>query len=284
MTTGRSVSRQRNVAARAARAPFIAFFDDDAWVEASAILVGLELLESGQAEVVGGPALTRQDVGLFEGAAGLTSGSRFGMCHASARARALGEPRATDGEEFSLCNLILSREAFLRVDGLDESLYPGEDPDLWRRLGRAGVSMMYHPDQVVLRGRRRTLGAFALQHFKYGQGRGARFDRWRPQEFIYLIPTIFALYLVLLPLSPLPDIGLRLYLLLSVLAGVRAGNRGGKMSQGLLSILLFPVMHVAYGLGMGIGLLGWGPKPGVGEPELTIQELKADTLTQGISP
>lgn len=266
VSQGRSVSRQRNQAVMQAKAPVVVFLDDDTEVPAQTLLLGLSVIESEQAEVVGGPALTRGGVGLFEGAAGLAISSRFGMFHAAARARPRGEPRATDGEEYSLCNLMMRRDLYLAVDGLDESLYPGEDPDLWRRLGRAKAKMMYHPEMVVYRGRRRGLLAFALQHFKYGQGRGVRLERWRPQEVLYLVPTFFTLYLMLIPW--LPKWGLQLYCALSCLASLRAQARSGSWQKAVLCGLLFPVMHISYGLGMALGLLGWGPTPGRGEPEL----------------
>lgn len=265
---GTFVSRQRNVAAAAAAAPVLAFLDDDAQITPETLALGLDLIESGEADVVGGPALTRPDAGFFETAAGLTSASRFGMFRASARARVVGPARETDGEEFSLCNILIRREVFFEVGGLDEALYPGEDPDLWRRLGRAGLRMLYHPGFSVFRGRRRSLAEFSSQHFWYGRGRGIRLSRWRTQELVYLVPTLFTLYLLALPILPLPKLGLWLYLSLSLLAGLRAGWRAGRPACGFLCAGLFGVMHVSYGLGMAVGLLGFGPPLGQGEPSL----------------
>ncbi len=265
---GTFVSRQRNLAASQARAPILAFLDDDAQISPEVLALGLELVEGGEAEVLGGPALTRPDAGLFETAAGLASASRFGMFRASARARVVGPARPTDGEEFSLCNILIRRDTFFEVGGLDEALYPGEDPDLWRRLGRSEARMVYHPGFVVFRGRRRTLAEFSSQHFRYGRGRGIRLTRWRSQELVYLLPTLFTLYLIGLLFLPLPELGFWFYLVLSLVAGVRAGWRSKRPASGLLCAALFGVMHVSYGVGMAVGLVGFGPPRGRGEPTL----------------
>lgn len=273
VTRGRAVSRQRNQAVALARGEILFFMDDDTRLDPAVLVDGLALLEQGPVEVVGGPALTRPEAGLFERAAGLVCASRFGVLHLRARATPVGEePRAVDGEEFILCNLMMKRETYLRVGGLDEELYPGEDPDLWRRLRQAGARMMYLPKQIVYRGRRRTLAGFALQHFRYGQGRGVRRSLWGFKDKLFLLPTIFVLYLLLLPFLPLPSWPLHFYLALGLGAGLRVALRSGSPASGVLAFTLFPVMHLSYGLGLAAGLFGLGLPQGQAEPSIEVHQ------------
>jgi hypothetical protein len=257
---GRGASLQRNLAARAARAPILYFLDDDSCAQADTLSRGLALLESRQAAAVGGPAVTWSRGSFWERCFGEVFSSPWGTLHIRARSTPVGGLRSVNGEELILCNLMIRKSWYVRVRGLDEQLHPGEETDLLRRLSDQGASLYYDPAMVVARGRRRHVPAFWLQHFRYGRGRGCQFGRaFRGRDLIFLVPSLFTLYLLSLALASHPPwmrIPLYLYLACSAVAGLVIGRRRGA-ALGLTCAALFPVLHTAYGTGFLAGWMGF---------------------------
>ena len=181
--------------------------------------------------------------------------SPFGSGVVRARSTPVGELRAVDGEELVSCNLLMSKRWFDRVGGLDESLYPGEDVDLLKRLRALNAPMYYHPRAVVERSRRRSVARLGYQYYRYGQGRGLRFlKHLRLEDLVFLLPTLLLFYLLASPW--LPAHGLYVYMAVALLEGGRIGQRLSSPRAALLCAALFPIQHLSYGWGMLMGLLG----------------------------
>ena len=267
VTRGRAPAQQRNHAAAKARGAVLYFLDDDCRVSPETLRRGLAFLDSGDAAAIGGPAVTLSQASFLEECCGLAISSPLGTLHMRARATPVGTLRRVGGEELIMCNLMIKKSWYLHVDGLNGGLYPGEERDFWRRLVERGAALYYDPDMIIERGRRRTLRSFISQHFRYGQARGHQFTR---AEWFFGIPTMFVIYLVALGLCPhrTPGLPLELYLMLSTLAGILIASRSRSLTRGLCSALLFPVMHVAYGLGMLTGWLGARPPVWPAPPDL----------------
>lgn len=255
VTIGGCPARQRNAAVAEARSEILYFVDDDTWIAPETLKSMLDRMQALGAAALGGPAVTRAEAGLFERIVGEVMASRLGSGVVRARSAPVGALRPVQGEELVSCNLLMRREWFLRVGGLDEAIYPGEDVDLLKRLREARASMYYDPEAVVERTRRRSVGGLAYQYYRYAQGRGLRFLRHlRPKDLIFLLPTLLLGNLLLIPW--LPPHGLLLYALLALAEGVRIGRQLGSAKAALLSAALFPVQHLSYGWGMLVGLLG----------------------------
>lgn len=260
VTLGGCPARQRNKAVEQAQSELLYFVDDDSWVAPETLSLMVETLERHQAAALGGPAVTRPEAGWFERLVGEVMASPFGSGTVRARSVALGGLRPVAGEELVSCNLLMTRNWFLAAGGLDEVLYPGEDVDLAKKLRALEAPMYYHPEAVVQRSRRRRIQALAYQYYRYGQGRGLRFWRHaRPQDLVFLLPSLLLLNLLLAPW--LPPHGLVLYLVLAACESARLGRRLRSWRAGLTAWLLFPVQHLAYGWGMIVGQLGIAARP-----------------------
>lgn len=267
VAVGGSPSRQRNLAAQMACAKTLYFLDEDSHVSPRTVDRMLDRLASSRANALGGPALTHPRAQLFERCVGEVMATSLGSGLARARAIPLGEPRRVAGEELVGCNLMIEKRWYLQVGGLDESLYPGEDVDLMKRLHTAGALLLYDPEASVERTRRRDIWQFAYQFYRYGRARGLGFHKSpRALDLVFLMPAVLLLYAALA--RWLPPQGLLLYAALILVEAVRIGwklRAGGALA---LCLALFPIQHLAYGWGTLAGLLrlptrGPGPVLGV---------------------
>jgi GT2 family glycosyltransferase len=254
IAVGGCPARQRNAAAAQANADLLYFVDDDTWVTPETLKLMIDTLQRLDAVALGGPAVTHDRAGWFERCVGEVMASRICSGVVRARSTPVGQLRAVAGEELVSCNLLMRRSWFRRVGGLDEGLYPGEDVDLVKRLRACHAPMYYCPEARVERTRRRTVSGLSYQYYRYGQGRGLRFLKHvRAEDLVFLLPTALLFYFLLLPW--LPAIGAYLYAGLAFLESVRIC--GGALLRALVCALLFPVIHLSYGWGMLVGLLGF---------------------------
>ena len=100
------------------------------------------------------------------------------------------------------CNVLVRRQAFIQVGGLDESLHVGEDVDLCWRLMAAKHHLLYIPrGHVQHKHRNRFLSGF-LRRFDYGTSEAvlyARFPRvvkqfpWQPAGIGMILAAAAAL-------------------------------------------------------------------------------------------
>lgn len=254
---GRQPSRQRNRAAAQARGELLYFLDDDSLVSPNFLRRAAEHFADPRTAVAGGPSLTPPTDTPFQRAAGIVLASPLGGGGARNRYRRTGTARETSERELILCNLAFRRELFLSLGGLDERLYPNEENELMDRIARAGWRMVHDPELAVFRSQRPTLRAFLRQFFGYGRGRGEQTRIAGPRGVVDFVPSLFLLYLCLLPLALHPASLLPLFcyggavLAFSLAEAVRAGLPGAFPRL----LLLFPSLHLAYGAGLIRGLL-----------------------------
>jgi GT2 family glycosyltransferase len=180
--------------------------------------------------------------------------SAFGAGIVRARATPAGQARRVAGEELVGCNLMIAKGWFQKVGGLDESLYPGEDVDLLKRLHAEGAVLIYDPEAKVQRTRRRSLQQLAYQFYRYGRARGLGFYKMpRALDLIFLAPAALLVYLALS--AWLPWEGLALYAGLALLEGLRIGWKLRSSWAAALCSAMFMIQHLAYGWGTLAGLL-----------------------------
>ena len=257
VSEGTNPSRQRNQAARLAQGEILYFLDDDSKVYSNTLWEGLRHLLNSTAVVVGGPALTRSDAAPCEGALGAVLGTHIGGGVTRPRNRSVGELRSTCGEELVLCNLMVRRELYLDMNGLKESLYPGEEVEFLQRLYRANIPMLYNPNMVVERTQRQNVGAFVRQIFSYGvaRGRRTRITRdWRSVQFV--LPSVLVGYLIILGvfrahISLLPSMAYGAAIFATLLTLLRDGH---SLKTTTLAAPLLIVLHLTYGISF---LVGW---------------------------
>ncbi len=278
LAEGNNPSRQRNQGARLANGEVLYFIDDDSYINEQTIEAGLRHFSNPDVTAVGGPSVTHSDASLFEQTTGAVLGSAFGAARTKARNRPVGATRQSDGEEITSCNLMIRKKDYILASGMNECLYPGEEMELLRRLASAGNVIYYEPDMIVSRTRRRTPVEFAKQYFSYGSARGRHILQTRQASDLIFVAPAFLLLVLLLAvigitcLVCLPSQPESLYRLLTVLTRsavtllavytvfivLSAGQILVKENPliAFSSLLVFPLLHLAYGAGLLAGLFG----------------------------
>lgn len=166
-------ARVKNLAARYARGPYFIFVDHDVLLHPD--FIGEHLADAGRGHVLQGkrsflpPAFS---TGILQGASFAVPGpflpglqNRKNALHLPRLGRLLSVPRSFQ-TSLRGCNLSMTREDFLLVDGYDETfdrLWGREDSDICYRLFHAGVrcrnlafrALVYHLDHPVRKNRER---------------------------------------------------------------------------------------------------------------------------------
>ncbi|PWT97549.1 MAG: hypothetical protein C5B53_07895 [Candidatus Melainabacteria bacterium] len=256
---GNSRSGQRNKAVERATSDFIYFLDDDSYVDKNCIIEALRYFENPDVAIVGGPAVTHDHATFFETCAGLVVSSVFGALITRARNTPCGQPRAVKGDELIGCNLMVRKSAFQAVGGMDARFQIGEDIEFLRRVHESGKLLYYNPKMIVSRTRRKTVDDFVRQFASYGQARGMveLSTHLQLSDFIYFLPSLFLLYLLLLSLCPsaIFAMPLLLYTALALAAAAWIGWTNQSLLLAACTFPLFFVLHLSYGVGVLAGVI-----------------------------
>lgn len=177
VTWGRHPSRQRNLAVKACRAPWILFLDSDSRVQPGLVQGLLAAAKALDAVAAGGPNLPLEDEGPWGRLFDPVLASWAGSGASRARYSPVGATRLSGEKELILCNLLMRRDAFLASGGFREDLYPNEENELFNRLQAKGGRLAYVPQAQVRRPRRQSPGEFVHQAFRYGRGRAQQMRR-----------------------------------------------------------------------------------------------------------
>ena len=254
---GKCPSRQRNAAAAAAAGELLCFLDDDSQISPEFLHTMTRHFDDPGVAAVGGPSLTPESDTALQQAFGMALGSVIGGGLMRNRYRQVGSIRATCDQELILCNLSFRKDIFLDYGGFEDRLYPNEENELMERIMRGGGLLIHDPDLAVNRSQRPTLKAFCRQLFSYGRGRGEQTILSGAIKPITCVPSLFLLYLLLLPLAhkPVYYLPLLCYLLLTVSVSVREAVRTRRPRSAVLLPVVFVLFHVCYGLGVVRGLV-----------------------------
>jgi len=162
----RNPALRRNRAAAQARAPILAFLDDDAAAEPGWLAAGVRALAS--AEIAGGPDAGPSDAPYSERISDLLLatpivGSGVPAHEWSPRGGAVKAPH-----DVALCNLFVARATFESLGGFDETFgYIGEDTDFVRRALDSGARVVLDPAVRVRHRRRGFPGPYLAQRWRY---------------------------------------------------------------------------------------------------------------------
>ncbi len=210
-------------------------------------------------DMVGGPHLNPKKETYFGKVSGYALGSFFGSSSSSLRYNTGKEMLNADERHLTGANLIFKSKVLKKVQ-FDESLYPGEDPNFIKDAKKEGFKVAYSPDIKVFQRRRDNFMDFAKQIFYYGS---ARPNKEKFSETLkmpsYLIPPLFLIYLVLIPLFLLISkwfiIPLIIYALLNIFFSAYEGIKNKDLSATTILPFIFLIIHLSYGAGFMKGLL-----------------------------
>lgn len=188
-----TIAAKRNTAARLSALPFLALIDSDAYPDkdwASNAVVHLE--SDAGIWAVGGPNLSPMDRPSGERFVGSALKSPLVSGKWTYRKRI--EP-ARRVDDLPSCNLIVRRDRYLELGGMDEALITGEDMEFCARLRGAGGEILYTPDVLVFH-KARNLVNFIAQRLTYGTSVPSLVRRRQNLDFIFLcLPAAFVLFM-----------------------------------------------------------------------------------------
>jgi GT2 family glycosyltransferase len=161
-----TIPAKRNRGARETERPVLAFIDSDAfpgvgWLDNA--VRGLR--EHPEAGAVAGPNVPPLEQPLSEHFVGIALQSEFCAHNASYVKRPAASVRLVNNMPSS--NLIVRRDEYLAMGGMDERFNGGEDVEFCRRLVKANKPILYMPD-VLIYHKNRRFSQFVLQRFAYG--------------------------------------------------------------------------------------------------------------------
>ncbi len=274
---GTRPSCQRNRAAEVATGEILYFLDDDSRVEPDLLHRAEAHYADSRVAAVGGPSLTPLTDTVMQQSFGAALASFIGGGGVRNRYRRSGWVRTTGDHELILCNLSFRRELFLSCGGLDERLYPNEENELMDRLRQEGRQLIHDPDLAIQRSQRSTYSSFIRQLFTYGRGRAEQTLISQRVSPMSLMPALFLLYLLLLPLLHKPVYTLPLLCYAVAVALTATWDAFQRRLPALLLLLpiMLPTLHLAYGAGLIWGII----RPrfrnnGNADPEVTLRRVK----------
>ncbi len=155
----------------------------------------------------------------------------------------------------------------------DENMTQCEDTDFNHQLIKKGYILLKHPKANVYQYRRKNLSQFTQQMINYGEGRCKLAIKYRETlRPHHLIPTLIVIYLIILLimlilflmntiniyqylLTAIPFI---IYLIINLIFTVRI-IVGRRSLEHVYTFLIFPAVHVGYGIGFLKGLINLIP-------------------------
>lgn len=248
-----------NAAIQASSGGVIARVDSHSELSNDYLARAVELLKETGADNVGG---IQQAVGTtpFQRAVAAAMTSRFGTGDAIFHYG--GAPGPTDTVYLG----VFRRDALDRVGGFDESLVRNQDYELNVRIRESGGVVYFHPDLRVIYRPRATLRGLVRQYFEYGRWkrevvrRHPGSVRWRQ-----LVPPITVVGLAIsliagLVIHPGLLVPAGAYVL-AVLMAAAAGTVREGASIGTRLLLIYPALHLPWGIGFLVGPPRGNPPP-----------------------
>jgi GT2 family glycosyltransferase len=156
----RGAATARNHGIEAAGGELLAFTDDDCIVPPDWLLRHERLHADAKIGAAGGPLVSAAP-NFFD---------RFDMARYPAWHAPTADPEPAPADELYANNLSVRREVLERVGRFDERYLSGEDPQLTRRIGRAGYALLRDPELRVEHGKVHTLRSYLVTRFHRGCG------------------------------------------------------------------------------------------------------------------
>ena len=210
-----TMSKKRNLAVKKSKDKYIAFIDSDAYPAKKWILNGIKLLKkNNQVAIVTGPDLPFKNQKGWSYIISLAHKS-FLLSGSKIFRKNIKNERIC--KQASSCNMILKKDLYNKVGGMDEKIYIGEDKDLCDKINDY-FKILYSP-KVKIFHKVRDFIPFILQRFSYGtciadiikNNKKISFN-----NFQYFVPMMIVFYYLLLPFSIINNFFITLFLLILI--------------------------------------------------------------------
>jgi len=251
---GKNTSENRNYGIKKSKGRLIAFVDDDAIVDKNWLKNAEDFFNEYNVDILGGPQLTPKNDSFFGKLAGAAIESYW--CSYKMSKRYKKAKINLNANELSLtsANCFVKKNVFKKLNGFNTKLWPGEDPEFFSRAKENGFKIAYSPDLIIYHKRRNNLFSLLKQHYNYGNVRLKK--EWinkKNVNFVMIIPTVFTLYIIFLPILLLFSkqffFPIKLHLIIDILVGIYIALKKNILYLPFLPFVFF-LVHFSYGLGM----------------------------------
>jgi len=211
----------------------------------------IEAIASGECDAAGGFLIQKGKTPMGHAIAQVMS-SRFGV--GDTPFRTTQKRMYVDSVAFA----VYDRKVFDKVGLLDEELVRNQDDEFHYRLNEAGFRILMLPELEVIYYVRDSLKALFIQYYQYGLYKPLVFKKvFSGMKWRHLVPAFFVLYLLSFLLVlwwPFWMLPLIMYLVMDIYFSL---NSPQSWNVKVRSLIVFPVLHIAYGSGFIMGLWKW---------------------------
>ena len=157
------------------------------------------------------------------------------------------------------------REELIELGKFDEELVRNQDDELNFRVVKSGKKILLSPKIKSIYYSRASLKKLWKQYYQYGFWKVRVMQKHkRPASLRHLVPMLFCLFIIIGSILSiffstariLFLIVLGLYLLLDLLFSIKISSKESFKYLGYL-LIIFPLLHLSYGLGFIIGLINF---------------------------
>ena len=254
IVTGQTtISAKRNWAADISKTAYLAFIDSDAYPIEDWLTNALPLLQCPDVGAVGGPNLSPPEQSRSEQIVGYSLKSLLVSGIATYR-KVRSNRRNVD--DLPSCNLIVKRNVYQHLGGMNEDLFTGEDVDFCIRLRDAGLRIVYDPNIAVYH-KNRDLKRFILQRITYGASVPELLKKGLNKRcLIMLLPAFALLYLAAFPIIIWVGFFVLSYLAMLILYCIVVVFEAIRLSSVIMDIPSLILVLVVGNLAPGIGTIG----------------------------
>lgn len=196
-------AQARNFAAAKAKGEILAFCDDDSILPQNWLRTADSYFLQNKGDLIGGPVIAPKNSPFKYRLSGYLAGSRFTMGFAAYKFTAFNEREAINSD-LILANNFIRKNIFDQVGGFDKDQVPCEENLLYEKVRKNGYKLLYVPKLACVHPSKPIFLPLARKVYFYATGRGLLIIR-APQTFHlqYLIPSLFVLSLIFLPIISL---------------------------------------------------------------------------------
>ena len=216
-TNEKNMSAKRNLGANFADTKYIAFLDSDAYPNENWFLNAKMLLEKDPSlGIITGPELSFPDQTFIENTVGICNRSFLILGSHNFR-KSITKSRYYS--EASACNIIIRREDYIKVGGMDGNLYLGEDQEFSHRFVRLSKKkIFFFSNEVVIFHKDRGFKGFIVQRYARGLTaanilskiqnflKDISLNNFIKQRFELFLPLLFIIFLFCFPLFLINEI------------------------------------------------------------------------------
>lgn len=191
-------AEKRDIGVKKAKGEIIAFIDDDAYPSPDWLKNAVSLFNSKKVEAVCGPGILPEETGIWEKIFDEVLKTPIGSGNYRYR---FVKQKERYVDDYPSMNFLIKKNTFEQLGGFNSEYWPGEDSKLCNDLVYKNKGkILYNPNIFIYHHHRTNMTSYLKQYANYGFHRGAFFAHGdiNSKRLVYLIPTVFFVYLLLM--------------------------------------------------------------------------------------